>query len=82
VSYGNESSATDDFAEDVVDPDTIRTQGDLAKIVMQVAERAKAKADKANGIWRREPRRMDKKRRNALKRAAAMATPYRSKSNE
>jgi hypothetical protein len=81
VSYGSESSATDDFAEDFVDPDTIRTQGDPATIAMQVAERAKAKADKAHGIRRHKPRRMDKTRRNALKRAAAMATPYRSKSN-
>ena len=81
VSYCNESSAADDFAEDIVDPGTIKTQGDPAKIAKQVAERAKAKADKANGIRRRKPRRMDKKRRNALKRAAAMATPYRSKSN-
>ena len=47
----------------------------------QLAERARAKADEANGIRPRKPRRMDKTRRNALKRAAAMATPYRGKSN-
>jgi hypothetical protein len=79
VSYGNESSAADDFAKDIVDPDTIKTQGDPAKIARQVAERARAKVDEENGIRRRKPRRMDKARRNALKRAAAMATPYRSK---
>jgi hypothetical protein len=81
VSYGSESSAADDFAEDIVDPSTIRAHGDPAKIAKQVAERARAKADEAHGIRPHKPCRMDKTRRNALKRAAAMATPYRSKSN-
>jgi hypothetical protein len=48
-------------------------------VARQKLERAKEKADKASGIRPRKPRRMDKTRRNALKRAAAMATPYRSK---
>ncbi len=52
-----------------------------AIVARQKLERAKAKADEANGIRRRKPRLMDRKRRNALKRAAAMATPYRSRSN-
>jgi hypothetical protein len=52
-----------------------------AIVARQKLERAKAKSDEANGIGPRKPRRMDKKRRTALKRAAAMATPYRSKSN-
>jgi hypothetical protein len=81
VLYGNESSAAEDFAEDIIDPSTIRTHGDPAKIAKQVAERARAKADEANGIRPRKRRRMDKKRRKAIKRATAMATPYRSKSN-
>ena len=81
VLYDCATSAAEDFAEDEVDPDSIEVQGNPAKIAMQAAERAKAKVDKANGIWRRKPRRIDKNRRNALKRAAAMATPYRSKSN-
>jgi hypothetical protein len=50
-----------------------------AVVARQKLKRAKAKADEANGIRPRKPRRMDNKRRNALKRAAAMATPYRSK---
>jgi hypothetical protein len=81
VLYGNETSAAEEFAEDKVDRDSIKVHGDPAKIAQQAAERAKAKADEANGIRRRKPHRMDTKRRNALKRAAAMATPYRSKSN-
>jgi len=52
-----------------------------AIVARQKLERAKAKADEANGIRPRKPRRMDNKRRDALKRAAAMATPYQSKSN-
>ena len=52
-----------------------------AIVARQKLERAKAKADEANGIRPRKPRRMDNKRRDALKRAAAMATPYKSKSN-
>ena len=79
VLYVSETSAAEDFSEDEVDRDSIEVQGDPAKIAMQAAERAKAKVDKANGIRRRKPRRMDMKRRNALKRAAAMATPYRSR---
>ena len=79
VIYGSETSAAEDFAEDKVDRDSIKMQGDPAKIAMQAAQRAKAKVDKANGIRPRKPRRIDQTRRNALKRAAAMATPYRSK---
>ena len=79
VLYGNQTSAADDFADDEIDPSTIRTVGDPATIARQAAQRAKAKIDKANGIRPRKPRRIDKTRRNALKRAAAMATPYRSK---
>jgi len=79
VLYGNETSAAEDFSGDVIDPGTITTQGDPARIAKQAAERARAKVDKANGIRPRKPRYIDKTRRNALKRAAAMATPYRSK---
>jgi hypothetical protein len=67
--------ANDDFEVKPLDKKT------AAIVARQKLERAKAKADEANGIRRRKPRRMDKRRRNALKRAAAMATPYRSKSN-
>jgi Bifunctional DNA primase/polymerase, N-terminal len=81
VLYVSETSAAEDFAEDEVDRDSIEVQGDPAKIAVQAAERARAKADEANGIRRRKPRRMDKKRIMAIKRAAAMVTPYRSKSN-
>ena len=49
-----------------------------AIVARQKLERSKAKADEANGIRPRKPRRLDNKRRSALKRAAAMATPYRS----
>jgi hypothetical protein len=79
VLYGNENSAAEDFSEDIVDRGTIRPQGNPAKIAKQIAERATAKVDKAEGIIRRKPRRIDETRRNALQRAAAMATPYRSK---
>ncbi len=79
VLYGNETSAADDFAQDDFDPSTIRTVGDPETIAMQAAQRAKARVDRANGIRPRKPRRIDGSRRNALKRAAAMATPYRSK---
>jgi hypothetical protein len=72
-------TAEAEFADD--EPETIQPHGDPAKIAKQAAERAKAKADEANGITPRKPRRTDKKRRNSLKRAAAMATPYGSKSN-
>jgi hypothetical protein len=65
--------ANDDFEVEPLDKKT------AAIVARQKLERAKAKADEANGIRRRKPRRMDKKRRDALKRAAAMATPYRSK---
>jgi hypothetical protein len=74
------SAAEAEFAND--DFEVLPLDRKTAAIVArQKLERAKAKADEANGIRRRKPRRMDKKRRNALKRAAAMATPYRSKSN-
>jgi hypothetical protein len=67
--------ANDDFEIAPLDKKT------AAIVARQKLERAKAKADDANGIRPRKPRRMDNERRNALKRAAAMATPYRSKSN-
>jgi hypothetical protein len=67
--------ANDDFEVKPLDKKT------AAIVARQKLERAKAKADEANGIRPQKPRRMDKKKRNALKRAAAMATPYRSKSN-
>jgi Bifunctional DNA primase/polymerase, N-terminal len=74
------SAAESEFAND--DFEVLPLDKKTAAIVArQKLERAKAKADEANGIRRRKPRRMDKTRRNALKRAAAMATPYRSKSN-
>jgi hypothetical protein len=74
------STAEAEFAGDdsVVVPLSRRK---AAIVAQQRLERAKAKADEANGIRPRKPGRLDKKRRNALKRAAAMATPYRSKSN-
>jgi hypothetical protein len=65
--------ANDDFEVTPLDKKT------AAIVAQQKLERAKAKVDKANGIRSGKPRRMDKTRRNALKRAAAMATPYRSK---
>jgi hypothetical protein len=65
--------ANDDFEVKSLDKKT------AAIVARQKLERAKAKTDEANGIRRRKPRRMDKKRRNALKRATAMATPYQSK---
>ncbi len=68
--------ADDDFEVKALDKKT------AAKVARQKLERAKAKADEANGIRPRKPRRIDTKRRNAIKRAAAMATPYRSDSNE
>jgi hypothetical protein len=67
--------ANDDFEVETLDKKT------TAIVARQKLERARAKADEANGIRPRKPRRLDKKRRHALKRAAAMATPYRSKSN-
>jgi len=74
------STAEAEFAGDgfVVEPLDKKT---AAIVALQKIERAKAKADKANGIRPRKPRHVEKNRRNALKRAAAMATPYRSKSN-
>ena len=72
------STAEAEFADD--DFEVMPLDKRKAAIVArQKLERAKAKADEANGIRPRKPRRMDNKRRNALKRAAAMATPYRSK---
>ena len=72
-------TAAAEFAED--DLEVTPLDKKMAAIVArQKLERAKAKSDEANGITRRKPRRMDKKRRNALKRADAMATPYWRKS--
>jgi hypothetical protein len=67
--------ANDDFEVVPLDKKT------AAIVARQKLERAKVKADKASGMRSRKPRRMDKKRHNAIKRAAAMATPYQSKSN-
>ena len=67
--------ANDDYQVQPLDRKT------AAIVARQKLERAKAKADKANGITPRKPRRIDKKRFKAIRRAAAMATPYRSKSN-
>ena len=67
--------ANDDFEVRPLDEKT------AAIVARQKLERAKAKSDEANGIRPRKPRRMDKKRLKAIERAAAMATPYRSKSN-
>ncbi len=67
--------ADDDFEVEPLD------KGTAAIVARQKLERARAKSDKANGIRPRKTRHMGKARSNALKRAAAMATPYRSKSN-
>src|SRR5450759_211140 len=64
--------ANDDFEVKPLDKKT------AAIVARQKLERAKAKSDEANGIRPRKPCRLDKKRRNALKRATAMATPYQS----
>jgi|tagenome__1003787_1003787.scaffolds.fasta_scaffold20930189_2 hypothetical protein len=53
-----------------------------AIVARQKLERAQAKANQANGIRPRKPPVRDNKRRVALKRAAAMATPYWSNSDE
>jgi Bifunctional DNA primase/polymerase, N-terminal len=74
------SAAEAEFANDSSEVMPL-DQKTAAIVARQKLERAKAKSNEANGIRPREPRRTDKKRRNALKRAAAMATPYRSKSN-
>jgi Bifunctional DNA primase/polymerase, N-terminal len=66
----------DDFEVQPLDRKT------AAIVARQKLERAKAKADAASGTRPRHPRRMDNTRRNALKRAAAMATPYRSMQDE
>jgi hypothetical protein len=68
--------ADDDFEVKPLDKKTAAT------VARQKLERAQARADEANGARPRKPRRVDMNRRNALKRAAAMATPYRSKTNE
>jgi hypothetical protein len=74
------STAEAEFAND--DLEVLPLDKKRAAIVaQQKLERIQAKTEAANGVRRRKPRRMDKKRRNALKRAAAMAMPYRSKSN-
>jgi hypothetical protein len=67
--------ANDDFEVEPLDKKT------AAIVAQQKLERAKAKADKANGIRPHKPRRVDKTRRIARKRAAAVAIPYRSKLN-
>jgi hypothetical protein len=67
--------ANDDFEVQALDKKTAEI------VARQKAERANARADAATGTRPRKPRRMNKTRRNALKRAAAMAAPYRSKSN-
>jgi hypothetical protein len=72
-------TAEAEFADD--EPGAIEPHGDPAKIAKQAVERAKAKSDKVSGVRPRKHCRIDKKRRNAIKRAAAMATPYGSKSN-
>jgi hypothetical protein len=71
------ATAEAEFADDdfEVRPLDKRTAPIVAR---QKLERAKAKSDKASGIRPRKARHVDKKRRDALKRAAAMATPYRS----
>jgi hypothetical protein len=73
------STAEAEFANDDVEVKPLDKRT-AAKVARQKLERAKAKSDEANGISRK-PRRMDKKRLKAIERAAAMATPYRSKSN-
>jgi hypothetical protein len=74
------STAEAEFAND--DFDVLPLDKKTAAIVArQRLERIQAKSDKANGIRPRKPRRVEKGRRNALKRAAAMAIPYRSNSN-
>jgi hypothetical protein len=65
----------DDFEVEPLDKRT------AAIVARQKLERAKAKSDEANGIRRRKPRQMDKKRIVAIKRATGMATPYRSRSD-
>jgi hypothetical protein len=65
--------ANDDFEVEPLDKRTVAT------VARQKLERAKAKADKTNGIRPHKPGHADKKRQVARKRAAAMATPYRSK---
>ena len=67
--------ANDDFEVEPLDKKT------AAIVARQKLERAKAKSNEANGIRPRKPRRVEKGRRNALKRAAAMAIPYRGNSN-
>jgi hypothetical protein len=65
--------ANDDYQAEPLDKKT------AAIVARQKVERAKAKADAAIGMRPRERRPMSKARRDGLKRAAAMATPYRSK---
>ena len=75
------STAEAEFANDDLDVKPLDKKT-AAIVARQKLERAKAKAEKANGMRPPKRRRMDKKRRNAIRRAAAMATPYRSDSNE
>jgi Bifunctional DNA primase/polymerase, N-terminal len=74
------SSAEAEFADDDFEAEPLDKRT-AAIVARQKLERAKAKADKVNGIRPKKPRRVDKKRRSALKRASAMAIPYRSESN-
>jgi hypothetical protein len=74
------STAEAEFADDDFEVKPLDNKT-AAIVARQKLERAQAKADEANGIRPRKPRRMDKKSLKAIKRAAAMATPYRSKSN-
>lgn len=71
------STAEAEFANDDAEVEPLDKKT-AAIVARQKLERAKAKADEANGTRPRKARRMDKLRRNARKRAAAMAMPYRS----
>jgi hypothetical protein len=73
-------TAEAEFANDDIEGEPL-DERTAAIVARQRRERAKAKADKANGIRPHKPRRIDKKRKAARKRAAALAVPYRSKSN-
>jgi hypothetical protein len=67
--------ADDDFELRPLDKKT------AAIVARQQLERARAKADETNGIRPQKRRGIDKNKLNARKRAAAMATQYRSNSN-
>jgi hypothetical protein len=70
------STAAAEFAGDdfLVEPLSVRK---AAIVAQQKLERIQAKADLANGVVARRPRRINKKRRQANERAAAFAMPYR-----